>query len=108
MLAGRRLLGWIVGLVYGAVSSSFPQALLVARAGVGFRRVGGIATLLGPLIGGVFAQTGQWRLLFWILAAQSLAFAAAALVLVPQSHAQDGDGTLPLARLAVLGRRRGC
>ncbi|HEY1709433.1 MAG TPA: MFS transporter [Rhizomicrobium sp.] len=104
-VAGRLLqgvgAGWIVGLVYGAVSNGFPKALW-SRVLAAVSGVWGVATLLGPLIGGVFAQSGSWRLLFWLFAAQSLAFAAAVLALVPQAREQGDGSSLPLARPALL------
>jgi len=58
-LAGRLLqgagAGWIVGLVYGAVNAGFPKALWT-RVLAAVSGVWGVATLLGPLLGGLFAE----------------------------------------------------
>ena len=55
------------------------RGAVVARDGAGVRHV---ATLCGPAIGGIFAQTGHWRLAFWTLlpAGALLAFIVATKV----------------------------
>jgi MFS family permease len=88
-LAGRLLQGigggWVVGLCYVAVTQLFPHPLwsrvLSAMAGVW-----GVATLLSPLVGGLFAQAGFWRGAFWLFAVQGVGFVAAAAALVPSSE----------------------
>ena len=89
-LAGRLLQGigggWVVGLCYVAVSRLFPQALwsrvLSATAGVW-----GAATLLSPLVGGLFAQAGFWRGAFWLFALQGVGFVAASRLLISAAEA---------------------
>jgi len=104
-LAGRLLqgagAGWIVGLVYGAVNAGFPKALWT-RVLAAVSGVWGVATLLGPLLGGLFAEAGLWRMLFWLFASQAVAFAGATLLLVPRTRARDLPRKLPLARLVLL------
>src|SRR5580704_1506818 len=93
-LAGRLLQGlgggWVVGLCYVAVSSLFPQSLW-SRVLSGLAGVWGVATLVSPLIGGLFAQAGFWRGAFWFFALQGIAYIAAAAVLVPASASADRD-----------------
>ena len=76
-LAGRLLQGlgggWVVGLCYVAVTSLFPQALWT-RVFSALSGVWGAATLISPLIGGLFAEAGIWRGAFWLFAAQGLGF----------------------------------
>jgi MFS family permease len=95
--------GWVVGLCYVAVSSLFPQPLW-PRVFSAISGVWGVATLLSPLIGGLFAQAGHWRAAFWLFAAQGLAFIAAAAVLVTRNAApaEDSIEHAPLAQLAPL------
>ena len=73
--------GWVIGLCYVAVTRLFPEHLwrrvLSSLAGVW-----GAATVLSPLIGGLFAQAGFWRGAFWLFAAQGLAFIVASALLV--------------------------
>ncbi len=108
-LAGRLLQGvgggWVVGLCYVAVTQLFPQALwsrvLSALAGVW-----GVATLLSPLVGGLFAQAGIWRGAFWLFAAQGAGFALASVLLVQAEPMSDQGASAkglatPLAALTV-------
>ncbi len=96
--------GWIVGLVYVAVGLVFPERLW-ARVFASTTSVWGVATVLGPLVGGLFAQAGHWRGAFWFFAVQGLAFSAAAAVLLsakaPESQGEEGAG-LALPQLSLL------
>ncbi|MDQ0462540.1 MFS family permease [Caulobacter ginsengisoli] len=99
--------GWIVGLVYVAVGLVFPERLW-ARVFASTTSVWGVATVLGPLVGGVFAEAGHWRSAFWFFAVQGLAFSAAAAVLLsskaPESAAEKGAGlALPQLSLLAMG-----
>jgi MFS family permease len=104
-LAGRLLQGvgggWVVGLSYVAVTRLFEQRLwsLVLSAVAG---VWGAATLISPLIGGLFAQAGFWQGAFWLFAAQGLGFVAAALALV-RPGAEPGEAAPVRAVLGSLG-----
>jgi MFS family permease len=106
-LAGRLAQGLgggsVVGLSYVASTSLFPQALW-SRVLSGLAGVWGVATLFGPLIGGIFAQAGFWRGAFWIFAAQGVGFIAATAVLVPRDAGGGGAGQqrLPLVQILVL------
>ena len=75
--------GWIVGACYAAIGAMFPERHLARTFGA-MTAVWGVATVLGPLVGAVFAEGGQWRGLFWAFAAQCLAFVAAAVWLLPR------------------------
>jgi MFS family permease len=65
--------------------------------------VWGIASLLGPLLGGLFAQHGHWRLLFWMFAGQALLFALGALKLVPAQTVKTQNTRIPVRTLIILG-----
>lgn len=56
--------GLLLGLSYSSVRLVFEERLW-SRAMVLVSSMWGVATLAGPAIGGVFAQTGHWRLAFW-------------------------------------------
>ena len=103
-LVGRLLqgigAGWIVGLCYVAISVVFPQALW-ARLFAAISGVWGVASLLGPLVGGLFAGAGLWRGAFWLFAIQGLAFAAIAARLLPPA-ASSVAYRLAVRQLAVL------
>ena len=94
--------GWISGFSMVAIALLFPERHL-ARVFASVSGVWGIATLIGPLIGGIFAVGGHWREVFWLFAAQSLAFSAAAPFLLRGAKAASGGPGIPWTQLAVLG-----
>ena len=106
-IAGRLLQGvgggWVIGLCFVAVTRLFPQALW-ARVLSGVAGVWGVASLVSPLVGGLFAQAGFWRGAFWVFAIQGVAFVAAAAVLVPRPTEPEAPptGRIPLGSLAAL------
>lgn len=89
-LAGRMLQGLgggaVVALCYVAVSSLFPEALW-SRVFSALSGIWGAATLVSPLIGGLFAEAGFWRGAFWLFAVQGVAFVLAGVPLVPRGAA---------------------
>jgi MFS family permease len=103
-LIGRLLQGLaagaIVGLCYVATSMLFPPTHY-RRVMAALSAVWGIATLLGPLLGGIFAKGMDWQILFWMFAAQGLIFAAAIVALVPNAEV-SGETGIPARTLALL------
>jgi MFS family permease len=95
--------GWVVGLSYVAVSRLFPQSLW-PRVISAISGVWGVATLLSPLIGGLFAQAGLWRDAFWFFAVQGGLFIVAAVMLISHdaSPSEDADGPAPVVQLIPL------
>lgn len=103
LLVGRTAQGFggglLLGLSYSAVRIVFEERLW-SRAMVLVSSMWGVATLSGPAIGGIFAQTGHWRLAFW-----SVLPIAALLALLVQTQLNKQDHTRPDARVkAPLGR----
>jgi MFS family permease len=94
--------GWISGFAMVAIALLFPERHL-ARVFASVSGVWGIATLLGPLVGGIFVQTGDWRDVFWLFAAQALAFSLAAPFLLKGSTRTAGGPGIPWTQLGVLG-----
>ena len=80
--------GAIAALCYVAISAIFPERLWV-RVLSALAGVWGVATLLGPLIGGLFAEADWWRGAFWFFAVQGLMFVAATFFLVRKSARTD-------------------
>ncbi|HRD28774.1 MAG TPA: MFS transporter, partial [Caulobacter sp.] len=94
--------GAVVALCYVAINALFPEKLWVRVYGA-IAGVWGVATLIGPLIGGVFAQGGVWRDAFWVFGAQGLIFVVATFLLVKKSTpSPQARARLPGAQLAVL------
>jgi MFS family permease len=81
LVAGRAVQGlgsgWIVGACYVAIGAIFPERHLVRTFAL-MSSIWGIATVLGPLVGGLFAEGGHWRGLFWAFGAQAILFVLAA------------------------------
>ncbi len=105
-LAGRLIqgagAGFLVGLCYVAVRAHF-ESRLWSSVFAALSAVWGVATLLGPLVGGLFAGAHHWRGVFWLFAVQAMAFAIATLALPPaeRSTAPSREG-FPGAQLLVL------
>jgi len=94
--------GWISGFAMVAVAMLFPPRHL-ARVFASTAAIWGIATLLGPLVGGAFAQAGNWRAVFWLFAAQSLVFTLAAPWLLTRTAKEQHAPGIPWRQLGVLG-----
>ena len=96
--------GWIAGLGYVAVTRLFPERLWTRALG-GLSGVWGVATLLSPLIGGLFAQAGFWRGAFWLFGVQSLIYVIAVSLLIAREARPTATETSPppLLQVSVLG-----
>ena len=93
--------GAIVALCYVAITAMFPESLWPRVYGA-VAGVWGAATLLGPLCGGLFAESGYWRGAFWLFAAQAVIFIIAVLVMVPAAPRGSESGRIPGRQLALL------
>lgn len=87
--------GWVVGFCYVAIERMFEERLWARMFGAG-AGVWGIASFLGPLVGGAFAEAHFWRGAFWMFAAQGLALAVAAPLLL-KTRRPEGEARRPLA-----------
>ena len=110
MLVGRLVQGLgggaMLALSYVGVSLLFPERLWTRVLAI-VSGVWGVSSLVGPLVGGVFASAGLWRGAFWAFAAQALLL----VVLTPLLVAAHGRRRLAAARfpgrqIAALTRRR--
>ncbi len=95
LLAGRSLQGLaggvLVALPYALVRIVF-RAALWPRALAMVSGMWGVSTLLGPALGGVFAELGLWRAAFWSLLPLIALFVAIGVRVLP---ARDPAATIP-------------
>lgn len=87
--------GWVAGFCSVAIGLLFPDRVL-PRVYATITGIWGVASLLGPLVGGIFADLGAWRWAFWFFAIQSVGVAFAAFVILPKGE-QEGDGASRVA-----------
>ena len=93
--------GWVSGLIYVALATLFPGRHL-PRVFATLTSIWGIATFAGPLLGGLFADAGSWRGVFWLFTAQAVLFTAASFFLIPAATAKEGSGILPVQAMVLL------
>jgi MFS family permease len=95
--------GWFSGFAMVAIAHLFPERQ-IARIFAIISGVWGVATVLGPLVGGLFAEAGNWRAVFWIFLAQAVLFAVLAPLLFGGARTEGERSAVPLPQLlAVAG-----
>ena len=88
MMAARALQGFAGGwaMVIGrAVIVDLATGAQLVRVLNVIASVGGIAPVVGPLLGAVILQLSHWRVSFWVVAALGIAMVGAVLVAVPET-----------------------
>ncbi len=93
--------GVIGGLCYVAIGLVFPARHL-PRVFAAATSVWGIATVVGPLVGGQFADAGAWRATFWFFAAQALLFMVLVWRIIPADADRDPAPPVPVVPLLLL------
>jgi MFS family permease len=93
--------GAVVALCYVAITALFPESLWPRVYGA-VAGVWGAATLLGPLLGGLFAAAGFWRGAFWLFVVQAIIFVGAVMVMLPVEKSDKGQGRIPSLQLLLL------
>nr|WP_295112474.1 MFS transporter [uncultured Caulobacter sp.] len=93
--------GAVVALCYVAITALFPERLWPRVYGA-VAGVWGAATLLGPLLGGLFAAAGFWRGAFWMFVVQAGIFVTAVMVMLPAGNRDAGRGRIPTLQLILL------
>lgn len=105
MLVGRTVQGFGAGLlgalVYAMVRIVFAERLWTRAMGL-LSLVWGVATLIGPAIGGIFAQFDAWRWAFLLLVPYALVLAVLALRVVPARSDEGGMQVIPLLQILLL------
>jgi len=104
-LAGRVLQGigggWVVGFCSVTIGLLFPDHTL-PKVYAAIASVWGVASLVGPLIGGLFADAGAWRWVFWSFAVQSLAVGVAAVAVLPRGESGQADTRVAWGQLGLV------
>jgi MFS family permease len=94
--------GLMVALAYSMVSE-FYAATMRARVLSAISGIWGVAALLGPIVGGVFATSGWWRGAFWVAIPILILLGSLARQVLPDHAVEGVVGEFPAARLALLG-----
>ena len=93
--------GLLAAIAYSMVSELYADALR-ARVLSAISGMWGVAALLGPMVGGIFAASGWWRGAFWITVPVLLPLSLLAWYTLPSGESQRVSGPVPLLRLALL------
>lgn len=106
MLAGRSVQGlgggFLYALAYGLTRVVLPGRLWGRAIGL-ISAMFGVATLIGPAIGGIFAEYGAWRAAFWSLLPVSGLFAVVAFATLPRSSWDRNERvSIPVLQLILL------
>ncbi|NHZ40490.1 MFS transporter [Massilia aquatica] len=105
MLAGRSVQGLgggaLAALSYSLIRVVFP-APLWPRAVALVSGMWGVATLCGPAVGGLFAQSGHWRWAFWTLLPVALLQAMLVAVRLGPAAGASVKPVIPVAQIALL------
>jgi MFS family permease len=105
LLIARTVQGYGGGLLLaqsmGLISELYPPNLRT-RILATVSGVWGVAALVGPLIGGIFAEFGWWRGAFWASTPIILWFTARAWQTLPRAAAAADVPPFPIRRIALL------
>ncbi|WP_349957719.1 MFS transporter [Rhizobium sp. ZPR3] len=105
LLVGRAVQGYgsgmLSGLAYAFIRFIYPQPLW-RRASTLYAAIWGVATVLGPTLGGLFAAGGAWREAFIILVPLAVIMAFSARRLLPDVADDRTDTRTPLLQIILL------
>lgn len=106
MLVGRVIQGlgggFLYALAYAVIRLIFPEHLWERAIGL-ISATWGVATLIGPAIGGGFAELDAWRVAFWSLIPFAVLFVGMACATLPKREADTArPAPLPLVQLLLL------
>ncbi|MGF7008667.1 MFS transporter [Aminobacter sp. BE322] len=107
LLAGRFVQGLggglLLTLAYAVIRLVYLEALWSRAIGL-ISAMWGVSTLIGPAVGGVFAELGIWRAAFWSLVPLSVIFGTIAIAVLPKvsGRGEVESASLPLPQLALL------
>lgn len=105
LLAGRTLQGLggglLAGLGFAVVRQALPERLWKRAIGL-MSAMWGVGNVIGPIIGGAFAELGQWRLAFVLLALAAVAIAWLAQRSLPAVTASGSRDPIAVGALILL------
>lgn len=106
MLAGRVVQGFggglLLALPYAMIRLLYDEALWSRAIGL-LSGMWGVATLVGPAIGGVFAQMDAWRWAFGALIPAAALFTVLAVCVIPRRNAVSSPpSSVPWTQLFLL------
>jgi MFS family permease len=93
--------GFLVALGYAFIRHVYPEPLW-STASTLYAAVWGIATFLGPTIGGVFAAGSAWREAFALLVPLSVLMAVCAPKLLPSGEGERVTTKTPFPQIVLL------
>ena len=94
--------GFLLSLSYSMVRIVFDPALWSRAMGL-ISGMWGISTLLGPAIGGIFAEYSTWRASFWTVGILAILFSIVALKVLPgTTQKKTVPERLPVFQLVIL------
>lgn len=96
--------GMLLALAYSLVRVMFPQPLW-SRAMALMSSMWGISTLLGPALGGIFAEYDIWRGAFWSILVAGIPYAILLFTILPTENVTDNivaKSPLPYQQLFLL------
>lgn len=96
--------GMLLALAYSLVRVIFPQPLW-SRAMALMSSMWGISTLLGPALGGIFAEYDIWRGAFWSILVVGIPYAILLFTILPTENVTDNivaKSPLPYQQLFLL------
>jgi MFS family permease len=105
LLVGRAVQGFgggiLAGLGYAVIQAAYPERLW-ARATALVSAMWGVGTLVGPALGGAFAQFDAWRWAFGVLAVGGVALAVLVPRALPRSGGYSTREPVPYVSLVLL------
>lgn len=95
--------GFLYALAYSVIREVYPQHLWSRAIGL-ISAMWGVSTLIGPAVGGAFAESGAWRAAFWSLVPIIGIFGMIAWLVLPgrKAGAEGDSSALPGRQLLLL------
>jgi MFS family permease len=93
--------GMMLSLCYLAIQTWYPESMRSRLYGI-IAAIWGVGSLLGPLIGGLFAGIRTWRGAFWLFALQAILLCGLSIGLLPQARIVQASKRWPVLPLLVL------